>query len=288
MENIMINGVITKGIGGFYYVVTDMGMVECSARGKLRKQKVKPYVGDYVNIKVEGKQGAIEEILPRKNNLIRPPVSNIDQIIVVIAAIKPQPDLLMVDKLILQAEKNGINVVICVNKIDLAEPVDILEIYQNAGYQAFAVCALKEQGMEPFQEILQGKITAFAGNSGVGKSSILNALGFTLETGEISRIEHGKHTTRHVELMPFGVDGYVIDTPGFSLLDISDIKADELAGFYPEFKDIAPCAFFDCAHVSGKGCRVIDAVESGTIPQSRYESYVTLYNELKKIKEWER
>lgn len=284
----MINGVITKGIGGFYYVATDTGLVECSARGRFRKQKIKPYVGDYVNIIVDGAQGVIEEILPRKNNLIRPPVSNIDQIVVVIAATMPQPDLFVVDKLILQAEKNGIDAIVCVNKTDLANPEEILKTYQSAGYEAIAVCALDNHGMEPLKKRLQGKITAFAGNSGVGKSSILNALGFSLETGEISRIEHGKHTTRHVELMPFGVGGFVIDTPGFSLLDISDIRAEELAHFYPEFRDLAPCGFLDCAHIGGKGCSVIQAVENGSIASTRYESYVTLYNELKKIKEWER
>lgn len=285
----MTSGIITKGIGGFYYVATEEGkVVECRARGKLRKMKIKPYVGDRVNITVVGDQGAVEEILPRKNSLIRPPVANIDRIAVVIAAAMPSPDFFVMDRLITYAEHRGIEVVVCVNKTDLASPDEVVSVYERAGYKVIPMCAAENRGFEPLKEILSTGVTAFAGNSGVGKSSILNSLGFSLETGSVSRKEHGRHTTRHVELMPFGKDGFVIDTPGFSLLDMTELRASEIPDCFREFKDLEPCGFADCMHLGAKGCNVIKAVEEGKIAPSRYESYKAIYNELKDIKEWQR
>ncbi len=285
----MTRGIITKGIGGFYYVATDDGnVVECRARGKLRKMKVKPYVGDRVNITVVGDQGAVEEVLPRKNSLIRPPVANIDRIAVVIAAAMPSPDFFVMDRLITYAEHRGIEVVVCVNKTDLASPDEVISVYESAGYQVIPVCAAEDKGFEPLKQLLSTGVTAFAGNSGVGKSSILNSLGFDLETGSVSRKEHGRHTTRHVELMPFGDGGFVIDTPGFSLLDMTELRASEIPDCFREFKNLESCGFGDCMHLGAKGCSVIKAVEEGKIAPSRYESYKAIYNELKDIKEWQR
>ncbi|MDD4689651.1 MAG: ribosome small subunit-dependent GTPase A [Eubacteriales bacterium] len=285
----MINGIITKGIGGFYYVVTEQGdVVECRGRGKLRKMKIKPLVGDRVNITVVGSQGAVEEILPRKNSLIRPTVANIDRIAVVIAAAMPSPDFFVMDKLIAFAEHRGIEVVVCVNKTDLASPDQVVNVYEKAGYRVIPVCAVDNKGLEPLGEIISHGVTAFAGNSGVGKSSILNALGFSLETGSVSKTEHGRHTTRHVELMPFGESGFVIDTPGFSLIDMTELRASEISDCFKEFRDLEPCEYSDCMHIGAKGCNVIRAVEEGRIAPSRYESYKVIYNELKDIKEWQR
>ncbi len=285
----MTTGIITKGIGGFYYVACDDGgMVECRARGKFRKMNIKPCVGDRVNITVYGEQGAVEEIFPRKNFLIRPPVANIDRIAVVIAAALPSPDFFVMDRLIAYAEHSGIDVVVCVNKTDLADPAEIVSVYERAGYRVLPVCAAENKGLDPLKEIISCGVTAFAGNSGVGKSSILNALGFSLETGSVSRKQHGRHTTRHVELMPYGEGGFVIDTPGFSLLDMTSLRAEEIPACFREFKKLDPCEFGDCMHMGAKGCKVIKAVNDGIIAPSRYESYKAIYNELKDIKEWQR
>lgn len=285
----MTSGRIIKGIGGFYYVALDDGTVaECRARGKFRRMKIKPCVGDYVNITLHPDQGAVEEILPRKNCLIRPPVANIDRIAVVIAAAMPSPDYFVMDRLIAYAEHNGIEIVVCVNKTDLADPEEIISVYRRAGYQVIPVSAAQGKGFEPLKELVSEGVTAFAGNSGVGKSSILNALGFCLETGEVSRKQHGRHTTRHVELMRYGDKGFVIDTPGFSLLDMSGLRAEDIPLCFREFKNQPPCEFHDCMHIGAKGCNIIKAVNEGIIAPSRYESYKAIYNELKDIKEWQR
>lgn len=288
----MIEGVITKGIGGFYYVTTEKGVAECRARGKLRKDKITPAVGDKVDITIVNEnplQGALERVHERANFLIRPPVANVDAVVVVISTTSPNPDYFMIDKLIVTAEKTGIEVIAAVNKTDIGSPDEAIDIYSNAGYKTIKVCAEKNEGIDSLKRLISGKITAFAGNSGVGKSSLLNRLGFNLETGKVSKIERGKHTTRHVELMPLENGGFVIDTPGFSLLEINDIKHNELKDFFIEFGNYDNCRFADCLHIGVKpsNCAVCAAVENGDICETRYKSYLDLYNTLKDIKEWD-
>ncbi len=288
-----LSGVITKGIGGFYYVSTERGIVECHARGKMRKQKITPMVGDKVEITIVNEnpfEGALEEISPRTTYLIRPAVANVDTVVIVIAATSPNPDFFMIDKLIVTAEKGNIDVIIAVNKTDLLDPDKIIEMYSLAGYRVTPICASTGEGVEDLKKLIRGKITAFAGNSGVGKSSILNCLGFSLETGIVSKIERGKHTTRHIELMPLSGGGFVMDTPGFSLLEITNVKANELKNLFNEFEIYNNnCRFDDCVHIGGKpkDCAVLSALEQGLIGDSRYNNYTALYDILKDIKEWD-
>lgn len=290
----MINGVIVKGIGGFYYVSTEKGVAECRARGKFRKQGIKPMVGDRVKISLVNEntmEGAVEEIEERKNFLIRPPVANIECIVIVVAATKPQPDFFMIDKLILSAESKGIEVLIAVNKTDLESSDEIKGIYEKAGYDVLPVCAMTNFGVDTLKEKIQGKITAFAGNSGVGKSSLLNRFGLSLDVGDVSKIERGKHTTRHVELFETMSGTYVMDTPGFSILEITDIEANDVKKYFKEISVFdGKCRFADCNHFGTKprDCAVAEAVENGEIPQSRFESYKQLYETLKEIKTWEK
>lgn len=290
----MINGVIIKGIGGFYYVATEKGVIECRARGKFRKLGIKPLVGDRVKVSVVNEntlEGAVEEIEERKNFLVRPPVANIECIVIVVAATKPQPDYFMIDKLIVSAQSRGIEVVIAVNKTDLESPDEIQSIYTKAGYDVVPVCAKNNYGVDKLKEKIAEKITAFAGNSGVGKSSLLNHFGLSLEVGDVSKIERGKHTTRHVELFEVEKGSYVMDTPGFSILEITDITADELKKYFREFAEYEGCCrFADCNHFGTKArdCALVEAVEKGDISQTRYESYKQLYEVLKEIKSWEK
>lgn len=290
----MINGVITKGIGGFYYVATENGIYECRARGKFRKRGIKPMVGDKVKITVVNespKEGAVDEIEQRSNYLVRPPVANIECIVIVVASTHPQPDFFLIDKLIVTAEKIGIDVVIAVNKTDLQSDIEVRQIYEKSGYDVFALCAATGDGVENLKSRIKGKITAFAGNSGVGKSSLLNHFGLNLETGDISKIERGKHTTRHVELFEIENSTFVMDTPGFSILDISDVESDELKILFKEFNKYQDkCRFADCNHFGTKprDCAVAEAVENGEISETRYDSYKQLYDALKEIKKWEK
>lgn len=290
----MIDGVIVKGIGGFYYVSTENGVAECRARGKFRKQGIKPMVGDRVKITLVNEnsmEGAVEEIEERKNFLIRPPVANIECIVIVVAATKPQPDFFMIDKLILSAESRGIEVVIAVNKTDLESADKIKSVYERAGYTVIPVCAATSFGVDELKEKIKGKITAFAGNSGVGKSSLLNHFGLSLDVGDVSKIERGKHTTRHVELFEVQHGSYVMDTPGFSILEITDIQANDVKKYFNEIAEYeGKCRFADCNHfgTKPKDCAVAEAVEKGKIPHSRFESYKQLYEALKEIKTWEK
>lgn len=290
----MIDGVIVKGIGGFYYVSTKKGVAECRARGKFRKQGIKPMVGDRVKITIVNEnsmEGAVEEIEERKNFLIRPPVANIECIVIVVAATKPQPDFFMIDKLILSAESKGIEVLIAVNKTDLQSADEIQEIYGKAGYEVIPVCAKTNFGVDELKEKIKGKITAFAGNSGVGKSSLLNHFGLSLDVGDVSKIERGKHTTRHVELFEVQSGSYVMDTPGFSILEITDIEANDVKKYFNELlKYEGKCRFADCCHfgTKPKDCAVADAVAKGEVSPSRFESYKQLYEVLKEKKSWEK
>ncbi len=289
----LLKGTIIKGIGGFYYVDTEIGVIECRARGKFRKNDVLPMVGDKVIVETSDKvQGSVKEIEQRVNFLVRPAVSNIDNLLIVAAITNPAPDTALIDKMLVIAAKKGIRGALCINKIDLdktSEAQKLKDCYEKAGYRVFITSAEKGEGVEELREALAGKITAFAGLSGVGKSSILTIItGKELETGDTSRIERGKHTTRHVELMKLD-NGYVFDTPGFSQLEVDDIKASELGEYFPEINVFeGQCRFRGCSHVSEPDCAVKNALEEGRLAQSRYDSYVKMYEKLKLIKDWER
>lgn len=285
-----LNGTIIKGIGGFYYVKASNNVYECKARGVFRKERVTPMIGDKVVIEVNGEKGSITEIMPRFSCLIRPPVANIDTIIIVVAAAEPDPSLELIDKMLVNAEISGIKPAICINKTDIRMREDIEEIYTKAGYEVFTVSAEKKAGTDKLFEYLKGKTTAFAGLSGVGKSSLLSLItDDTLETGEVSeKIRRGRHTTRHVEL--FEIDGgFVLDTPGFGQLEVEGIKADELQNYFPEMADCqGNCRFRGCAHINEPDCYVKEKLETGEIAPSRYESYKAMYEKLKLVKDWEK
>ncbi len=285
-----MKGIIVKGIGGFYYVKTADGKeYECRARGIFRKDGIKPTVGD----SVEFENGSVIKIYDRRSYLIRPSVANIDNLIIVIAAANPSPDLMLTDKLTVAAEYSGITPIICINKTDIADSSEIEKIYKSAGYRVIITSATESIGEKELHSAVKGKISAFAGLSGVGKSSILNLLSENAaETGEISRINRGKHTTRHVELFELDNDTFILDTPGFSSLALSDIctvKANELASFYPEFAEVGnDCRFKGCSHINEPDCVVKALIAQGKAASSRYDSYKELYGQLKQIKEWEK
>lgn len=286
-------GTILKGIGGFYYVSTAEGIIECHARGKFRKKDLSPIVGDRITLTLASDgTGSIDKIHPRKNFLIRPEVANVDVLVLVSAICSPLPDFSLIDKLLVTAESKGIEGVICLNKTDLASDNDAREfcdIYLKAGYKAIVASAKTGEGTDELRSIIKGKTVAFAGLSGVGKSSLLKRVtGLDLKTGNVSKIERGKHTTRHVELME-ACDGFVFDTPGFSRLEADEIYASDLWQYFPEIAQLhGECRFRTCNHVGEPGCIVREAVENGSIAQSRYENYVSLFNKLKEIKDWQR
>ncbi len=284
-------GKIIKGVGGSYYVSTENGLVECSARGRLRRELV-PMVGDMVSVSIDKDgTGSIDRILPRRNFLVRPSVANIDILLLVCAAASPEPDLTLTDKLLATAASKNIEGVVCVNKTDLVSDENaemLVSIYRGAGYRAFTVCAREGKGIPQITELIDKKTVAFAGLSGVGKSSLLSLVtGRQLTVGDVSRIERGRHTTRHVELIP-AHGGYVLDTPGFSRLEVEGIKAQELRLFFPEIaKYEGQCRFRGCTHTAEPNCAVIAALEKGDIAKSRYASYKQMYEILKNIKDWE-
>ena len=282
----MQKGIIIRGIGGLDYVLSDGNVYECKARGVFRKEKITPMVGDNVCIEVKNGKGSITEIMPRKNSLVRPPVANIDTLCLVIAAAAPEPNLRLIDKMLVYAEKSGINAVICINKTDLGSRDDIVEIYEKAGYPVICVSAGTKTNMEALHKIMDGKVTAFAGLSGVGKSSLLNILTDAgMETGNLSqKIERGKHTTRHVELIKAN-NGFVFDTPGFSSLEVPDMSEDELETCFPDISRFSDgCKFRGCSHIKDSGCAVRPAVDEGDIALSRYESYSEMRENLRKRK----
>ncbi|WP_273323031.1 ribosome small subunit-dependent GTPase A [Vallitalea guaymasensis] len=290
-------GKIIKGIAGFYYIhVPEKGIYECKARGVFRNKKIKPLIGDNVEIDIlenEDMKGNILEILPRKNSLVRPTVANIDQVVIVFAVENPKPNFNLLDKFLIMAERENISVVICFNKVDTVSDEDlddIRSIYKDTGYDVLLTSATKDIGISPLRKILYDKTTVFAGPSGVGKSSILNLIQSVemLETGEVSvKIKRGKHTTRHATLLAFDKDSYVVDTPGFSSLYIDEIEKDDLKNYFIEFKKYEDnCKFYGCNHISEPDCAVKHALENGEISKLRYESYKMLYDELKDIRRW--
>ena len=287
-----MTGKIIKGISGFYYVyVEGAGLYECKAKGAFRKQKIKPLVGDNVEIAVideANKLGNVEKILPRKNELIRPAVSNIDMALVIFASAKPDPNFNLLDRFLCMMEYQKVPVTICFNKIDLVDQEKLKEysgIYEPAGYNVIFTCTKTKEGLGSIRSLLEGKTTTVAGPSGVGKSSIINCLqsDITMETGTISeKIERGKHTTRHSEIIPVSHDTYIMDTPGFSSLEVPGFEKENLWTCYPEFVRYEPyCRFIGCSHINEPDCGVKAAVEDGEISPVRYENYKLLYEELK-------
>lgn len=287
-----MTGKIIKGIAGFYYVyVEGRGVYECRAKGIFRNVNIKPLVGDDVNMEVldeRDKEGNVTGILPRKNKLVRPAVANIDQALVIFAIIKPNPSLNLLDRFLVQMERQKLSSIICFNKQDIAaeeEKAALCEAYGNSGYKVIFVSALKNDGMEELKSLLAGKTTTVAGPSGVGKSTLINCLKpeANMETGSISeKIERGRHTTRHSEIIALGNETYIMDTPGFTSLSVTGIEKEELYLYYPEFKKHEPyCRFRGCAHINEPDCGVKEAVERGDISRQRYENYRLLYEELK-------
>lgn len=288
------DGIIIKGIGGFYYVETSEGLIECKARGVFRKSGIKPLAGDRVRISINDKaENTIEKIYDRKNALNRPPVANVDKLFIVSSVCEPKPVLLIIDRLTALAVINNIEPIVVFTKTDLDDASEYVDIYKKAGIKSFSVSCVNGDGVEQIKSELRGCISAFCGNTGVGKSSLLNAIDNTLslKTGEISdKLGRGRHTTRHSEMIRIE-DGYVADTPGFSSFDIEEneiILKDDLPYAFKEFEEyIGQCKFTSCLHVKDKGCRVLQAVEDGDIPVSRHESYCAMMEEAKSIKEWE-
>lgn len=290
-----IDGIIIKGIGGFYYVEAADGIIyECKARGVFRKEKITPLAGDRVEISVdENNKNSIDKIYERRNMFKRPPIANVDKLVIVSSVCDPRPNLLIIDRLSAVAVYKNVEPIIVFTKNDLQSADEYIEIYKNAGFKTFAVSNETGEGIGEIKAVIENGVCVFTGNSGVGKSSLINRMypDFALETGEISKkLGRGRHTTRHVELLKIN-NGYIADTPGFSSLDFETndlIKKDELAFCFPDFSDyIDSCKFSTCAHVNDKGCRLIEAVNNGDVMRSRHESYVTMYNEVKDIKDWQ-
>ncbi|SDB20329.1 ribosome biogenesis GTPase [Pseudobutyrivibrio sp. YE44] len=284
-------GKIIKGIAGFYYVqVEESGIYECKAKGAFRKDKIKPLVGDDVEIDViseEEKTGNVVKLLPRKSELIRPAVANVDQALLIFATKNPEPNLNLLDRFLCMMEEQQLPITICFNKDDLADDgfeAQMRSTYEAAGYKVIFTSAKEKAGIDPIRQVLKGKTSTVAGPSGVGKSSIVNLLteGHNMETGEVSeKIGRGKHTTRHSELLYLGEDTYIMDTPGFSSLFVPKVEPVDLYTLFPEFiEPAANCRFTGCAHHKEPDCGVKAAVEKGTIAQSRYENYLQIYLEM--------
>ena len=288
----MIEGRIIKGIGGFYYIETEKGLYECRARGIFRKNKITPLVGDRVSISVvdeENKKGVVEEIEERDTELVRPPIANVDKALIVFAIKNPSPNLSLLDRFIVLAEKENLEIVIVFTKVDLDTDGELLgelkDIYEVSGYKVISVSNKLKLNIDKIKEELKENTVVFAGPSGVGKSSLLNEVdkNFELKTGEVSdKIKRGKHTTRHAELLKLECGGMVADTPGFSSLTLDDIDESELKEYFIEFDKYDECRFGSrCIHENEPSCAVKEAVENGDISKKRYESYIQLLNEIR-------
>ena len=290
----MIEGRIIKGIGGFYYIETEKGLYECRSRCIFRKNKITPLVGDFVKISVvdeDNKKGVVEEIQERKTELVRPPIANVNKALIVFAVKNPTPHLSLLDRFIVLAERENLEIVIILTKIDLDDDntfEKIKNIYEPCGYKVIGVSNLENKNIDKVKEELKDNTVVFAGPSGVGKSSLLNQIdsNFQLKTGDVSdKIKRGKHTTRHAELFELKFGGMVADTPGFSSLTLDDIEDIDLKDYFIEFEDYDDCKFGSrCIHQNEPNCAVKEAVENGEIPKERYESYIQLLNEIRQGK----
>lgn len=287
-------GRIVRSLSGFYDVQTDSGVISCRGRGHLRRGQETPLTGDMVEITVERGKGMVEAILPRKNHFVRPAVANVDVLVIFAANVNPVTEPFLIDRVAAIAGDQEVPVVLVVNKCDLDPAMDLVRIYTNAGFTVIQTSAETGMGVAQLQNLLQGKLAAFTGNSGVGKSSILNQLspGLELPVGEVSeKLGRGRHTTRHVELYRLGEDTYVADTPGFSSFDTDQMEVilkENLQYAFPDFGPyIGTCQFRDCSHRKEPGCAVTAAVGQGAIEPTRYDSYLKLYEKASQIKEWE-
>ncbi len=289
-----IIGRIIRSISGFYDVQTPDGVVTCRARGILRKNGDSPLTGDMVQITRERGKGMVEKILPRKNSFVRPAVANVDALVVFAANVNPVTEPFLIDRVAAIAGDQEVSVYLCVNKCDLDPALDLVRIYKNAGFRVITTSAETGEGVEELRQLLEGKLTAFTGNSGVGKSSILNRLcpELDLPTGEVSeKLGRGRHTTRHVELFRLGEETYVADTPGFSSFDTDQMEVilkENLQYAFPDFGPLlGKCQFHDCSHRKEPGCAVTAALEAGEIEPTRYDSYLRLYEKASQVKLWE-
>lgn len=290
----MSTGRIIRSLSGFYEVQTEDGMVTCRARGSLRRTGETPLTGDLVEISVEKGKGMVEKILPRRNQFVRPAVANVDALVVFAANVNPITEPFLIDRVAAIAGDQEVEVILCVNKCDLDPAVDLVRIYRHAGFQVISASAETGAGVEQLRDLIRGKLVAFTGNSGVGKSSILNRLcpELNLPVGEVSeKLGRGRHTTRHVELYHLGEETYVADTPGFSSFDTDQMDVmlkENLQYAFPDFgRYIGSCQFHDCSHRKEPGCAVTAALAAGEIEASRYDSYLKLYEKASQIKLWE-
>ena len=288
------SGRIMKALSGFYYVQTPERLVECKARGRFRKEGISPLVGDWVTITMERGKGMIEQILPRANSFVRPAVANLDYLVLLVSQSIPVTEPFLIDRVTAIAGNQNVPVIICVNKSDLQSEGSLAQIYSHAGYDVVTTSAVTGAGVEQLKALITGKTVAFTGNSGVGKSSILNRLAPDLHvlTGEVSeRLGRGRHTTRHIELFALPDGTFVADTPGFSSFDTDQMEVVLKENLQYAFPDFAPylgkCRFHDCAHLKEPRCAVTDALLQGLIEPTRYDSYVKLYEKAKEIKLWE-
>ena len=291
----MVEGRIQKALSGFYYVDTGSELLTCRARGKFRKDGISPLVGDRVEVRELGNgDGFLEKILPRRNAFARPAVANIDQLVVIASGATPRTDPFLIDRVAAIAALKGCEVIILLNKCDLDSADELYGIYRAAGFQTLRVSAETGEGLEALKPLIAGKLSAFTGNSGVGKSSILNALDseFHIQVGEVSdALGRGRHTTRHVELFRLSCGAEIVDSPGFSSFETDELNL-ELKHRLPEtFREFGPyldrCQFVGCSHTKEKGCAVLEAVRRGDIQKSRHDSYLQLYEELKPLKDWQ-
>ena len=293
-----MRGRILKGIAGFYYVETlDLKVYECKAKGIFRKSGIKPIVGDNVEIEIideDNRQGNLTDILPRKNCLYRPPVANVDQAVILFAIVKPDPNYNLLDRFLIMMRQQNLPVIICFNKQDIAtkeEQKELHDAYEKCGYKVLFVSVKEERGLDELKALLKGKASTLAGPSGVGKSSLLNKLvpDASMQTGELSKkIDRGKNTTRHSELFLVKEltddeeETFIIDTPGFTSLELRDVNTDSLMNYYPEFVEYEPeCRFGGCSHIAEPDCGVKNAVKEGKVSKVRYDNYKVIYSELK-------
>lgn len=288
------NGRIIRVLSGFYDVATPDGVVTCRARGILRREHITPLTGDMVEISIEKGKGMVEKVLPRRNSFIRPAAANVDALVIFAANVNPVTEPFLIDRVAAIAGNQNVEVMLCINKCDLDPAQDLIDIYTKAGFAVFPTSAETGEGVQALRQACEGKLCAFTGNSGVGKSSILNRFApeLALQTGEVSeKLGRGRHTTRHVELYRLNDSTYIMDTPGFSSFDTDQmdiILKENLQYAFPDFSEhLGSCQFHDCSHRSEPGCSVRAAMEAGIIQPTRYDSYLRLYEKAAQIKQWE-